>query len=107
MFFIAPSGTYRGAIPCKDCPGIEVTLDFKDDNSVVKSQRFISKSRKVSKHAGQWVVIKDNIVRISFSDNSPQEFYKAQNGGHLILLNTEKELKIDPAQAQFYIFNPD
>lgn len=108
LFFVAPSGVYKGAIPCNDCPGVEVTLNFKDNNSVVKSQRFIqSKTKKTSKHTGNWVVIEDNIVRITFSDNSPQEFYKAQNGGHLILLNNKKELKIDPAQAQFYIFNPD
>lgn len=108
LFFVAPAGTYRGAVPCNDCPGIEVTLNFKDDNSVVKSQRYIlSKTKKTSKHTGSWVVIEDNIVRISFSDNSPQEFYKAQNGGHLILLNADKTLNIDPAQAQFFIFNPD
>ncbi|MFB5945486.1 copper resistance protein NlpE N-terminal domain-containing protein [Albibacterium profundi] len=108
LFFVAPSGVYKGAIPCSDCPGVEVTLNFKDDNSLVKSQRYIqSKTKKTSKHTGSWVVIEDNIVRVTFSDNSPQEFYKAQNGGHLILLNNEKELKIDPAQAQFFIFNPD
>jgi len=108
LFFVAPSGIYKGAIPCDDCPGIEVTLNFKDDNSVVKSQRYIqSKTKKTSKHTGSWVVIKDNVVRISFSDRSPQEFYKAQNGGHLIMLNSENELKIDPTQAQFFIFNPD
>lgn len=107
LFFVAPAGVYKGAVPCDDCPGIEVTLDFKNDNSVVKSQRFIqSKTKKTSKHTGSWVVIEDNIVRISFSDKS-QEFYKAQNGGHLIMLNNNKELKIDPAQAQFFIFNPD
>ena len=33
--------------------------------------------------------------------------YKAQNGGHLVMLNSKKELNINPSQAQFFIFNKD
>lgn len=108
LYFVAPVGIYKGAVPCDDCPGIEVTLDFKENNSVVKSERYIqSKTKKTSKHTGSWVVIEDNIVRVTFPNKNLQEFYKAQNGGHLIMLNSEKELKIAPSQAQFFIFNPD
>src|SRR5690606_38663632 len=58
LLLVAPSVIYKGAIPCDDCPGIEVTLNLKDDNSVVNSQRYIqSKTKKTSKHTGSWVVI--------------------------------------------------
>lgn len=108
LFFIAPAGKYKGAIPCKDCPGIEVSLDFKEDNSVVKTMRYIQSTNKNSKKLGTWVVTLNNIIQVSYSQNSaPPEYYKAQSGGHLIMLNDKKELNINPLQAQFFIFNPD
>lgn len=106
MFFVAPEGKYIGAVPCKDCPGIEVSLDFKKDNSVVKTMRYIQSKTKSSKLTGSWVVTTGNIVQITFS-KAPQEYYKAQNGGHLVMLNSKKELNINPSQAQFFIFNKD
>ncbi len=106
MFFVAPEGKYIGAIPCKDCPGIEVSLDFKKDNSVVKSMRYIQSKNKNSKVTGSWVVTAGNIIQVTFN-KAPQEFYKAQNGGHLVMLNSKKELNINPSQAQFFIFNKD
>ncbi|TCK83028.1 copper resistance protein NlpE N-terminal domain-containing protein [Albibacterium bauzanense] len=108
LFFIAPEGKYKGAIPCKDCPGIEVSLDFKDDNSVVKTMRYIQSTNKNAKDVGTWVVTSNNIIQVSYSQKTaPQEYYKAQSGGHLIMLNDKKELNINPSQAQFFIFNPD
>lgn len=108
LFFIAPTGKYKGAIPCKDCPGIEVSLDFKDDNSVIKTMRYIQSANKNAKNTGTWVVTSNNIIQVSYSQKtSPQEYYKAQSGGHLIMLNDKKELNINPSQAQFFIFNPD
>lgn len=108
LFFIAPAGKYKGAIPCKDCPGIEVSLDFKDDNSVVKTMRYIQSANKNAKDVGTWIVTSNNIIQVSYSQKaSPQEYYKAQSGGHLIMLNDKKELNINPSQAQFFIFNPD
>lgn len=106
MFFVAPEGKYIGAIPCKDCPGIEVSLDFKKDNFVVKSMRYIQSKNKNSKVTGSWVVTAGNIIQVTFN-KAPQEFYKAQNGGHLVMLNSKKELNINPSQAQFFIFNKD
>ena len=89
MFFVAPEGKYIGAIPCKDCPGIEVSLDFKKDNSVVKSMRYIQSKNKNSKVTGSWVVTAGNIIQVTFN-NAPQEYYKAQNGGHLYSITTNE-----------------
>jgi len=106
MFFVAPEGKYIGAVPCKDCPGIEVSLEFKKDNSVVKSMRYIQSKTRNSKLTGSWVVTAGNIIQVTFN-KAPQEYYKAQNGGHLVMLNSKKELNINPSQAQFFIFNKD
>lgn len=105
LFFVAPSGVYKGAVPCTDCPGVEVTLNFNDDNSVVKSMRYIKSTNKNSKSIGTWVVTAGNIVQVTYNQKLPQEYYKAQNGGHLVMLNSKKELNINPSQAQFFIFN--
>ena|SRR5690606_14573578 len=107
LYFIAPDGRYKGAIPCKNCPGIEVTLSFNKDNSLVKDMRYIQSKNKNTKENGTWVVTSGNIVQVTYANNTLKEFYKAQNGGHLIMLNSKKELNINPSQAQFFIFNQD
>ena len=107
LFFIAPDGKYKGAIPCNNCPGIEVTLDFNTNNTIVKSMRYIQSSNKNTKDNGTWVVTPGNIVQVTYPNKATKEYYKAQNGGHLIMLNSKKELNINPAQAQFFIFNKD
>jgi|SRR5690606_20298817 len=107
LFFIAPEGRYKGAVPCTNCPGIEVTLNFNKDNSVVKDMRYIQSKNKNTKQSGTWVVTSNNIVQVTYTNNNHKEFYKAQNGGHLIMLNSKKELNINPSQAQFFIFNKD
>jgi len=107
LFFIAPEGRYKGAIPCKNCPGVEVTLNFNKDNSLTKDMRYIQSKNKNTKESGTWVVTSGNIVQVTYASNTPKEFYKAQNGGHLIMLNSKKELNINPSQAQFFIFNKD
>ena len=102
MFWVAPSGIYKGAIPCSDCPGIEVTLNFKKDYSIEKTMRYINKGGQTKKMKGTWVVQAGNIVQINYSGSV--EFYKAQAGAHLIALNAKKE--VDENQTgQFNIFN--
>src|SRR5690606_14282137 len=105
LFFVAPEGTYKGAIPCSNCPGIEVTLDFNADNSVVKSMRYIQSKNINTKENGAWVVTPGNIVQVTYPNKASREYYKAQNSGHLVMLNEKKELNINPSQAQFFIFN--
>src|SRR5690606_6177358 len=107
LFFIAHEGTYKGAVPCKDCPGIEVTLQFNENNSVVKSMRYIASKNKNAKESGTWIVIPGNIVQVTFPNKATKEYYKAQSGGHLVMLNDKRELNIHPSQAQFFIFNKD
>lgn len=91
LFWIAPAGMYKGAIPCPDCPGIEVILKFKKDYTVEKSMRYIKKNGKTIHSKGTWIVQAGNIVQISYPDKTPMEFYKAKTGAHLIALNSKKE----------------
>ena len=104
MFWIAPSGMYKGAIPCSDCPGIEVTLNFKKDYSVERTMRYIKKGGQTTKIKGTWVVQAGNIVQIDYPGKTPKEFYKAQSGAHLIKLNAKQEIEKNPT-GQFNMFN--
>src|SRR5690606_30968161 len=104
MFWIEPSGLYKGAIPCSDCAGIEVTLDFKKNYTVEKTMRYIKKGGQTKKMKGTWVVQAGNIVQIEYSASVPKEFYKAQAGAHLIALNGKLEMEKNPT-GQFNMFN--
>src|SRR5690606_10372112 len=104
MFWIEPSGLYKGAIPCSDCAGIEVTLDFKKNYTVEKTMRYIKKGGQTKKMKGTWVVQAGNIVQIEYSASIPKEFYKAQAGAHLIALNGKLEMEKNPT-GQFNMFN--
>lgn len=106
LFWVEPSGIYKGAVPCADCAGIEVTLDFSPDNTVKKTMRFIKEGRKTEQFTGTWVVQAGNIVEVSYAKNRATEFYKAKSGGHLVMLNAQQEEE-KIAGGQFNIFNKD
>jgi hypothetical protein len=104
LYWVEPSGLYKGAVPCSDCAGIEVTLDFKKDYTVEKTMRYIKKDGQTKKMKGTWVVQAGNIVQISYPANTPKEFYKAQSGAHLLALNAKQEIDKNPT-GQFNVFN--
>lgn len=104
LFWIEPDGIYKGAIPCTDCAGIEVTLNFKADNTVEKSMRYIKKNGQTKRMKGTWVVQAGNIVQVTYPSNTSREFYKAKAGAHLVALNSKKEEEKDVV-GQFNIFN--
>ncbi len=104
LFWVAPSGLYKGAVPCQDCAGIEVTLNFKKDYSVEKTMRYIKTGGKTIKSKGTWVVQAGNIVQIDYPGNVSKEFYKAQAGAHLLKLNAKQEIEKNPT-GQFNVFN--
>ena len=104
LFWVEPNGVYKGAIPCTDCAGIEVTLNFKADNTVEKSMRYIKKNGQTMKMKGTWVVQAGNIVQVTYPTNTSTEFYKAKAGAHLVALNSKKEEDNNPT-GQFNIFN--
>lgn len=106
LFWIQPEGTYKGAVPCDNCPGIEVTLKFNEDNTLTKSMRYIQRSGSNKKLTGTWLVEAGNIIRVTLNGSNTREYYKAQSGGHLIALDKDKN-KIEDRTGQFNIFNPD
>lgn len=104
LFWVEPAGLYKGAVPCTDCAGIEVTLNFKADNTVEKSMRYIKKNGRTTKTKGTWIVQAGNIVQVTYPINTSLEFYKAKSGAHLVALNSKKEEEKNQA-GQFNIFN--
>lgn len=105
LFWVEPSGLYKGAIACSDCSGIEVTLFFKKDYTVEKTMRYIKKGGKTTKMKGTWVVQAGNIVQVDYyAGKTSKEFYKAQSGAHLIALNAKQEME-ENASGQFNVFN--
>src|SRR5690554_5523755 len=106
LFWVEPAGLYKGAIPCSNCAGIEVTLNFKKDNTVEKSMRYIKKGGTTKHKKGKWVVQARNIVQVNYASNTPVEFYKAKEGAHLIALNSKKEEEKNPT-GQFNVLNKD
>lgn len=104
LFWVEPDGVYKGAIPCTGCAGIEVTLNFKADNTVEKSMRYVKKNGQTKKMKGTWIVQAGNIIQITYPSNTPTEFYKAKAGAHLVALNSKKEEEKDQV-GQFNIFN--
>lgn len=104
LFWVEPSGLYKGAIPCSDCAGIEVTLNFNANNTVEKSMRYIKKDGKTLHSKGTWVVRAGNIVQVTYPSST--EFYKAKAGAHLVALNSKMEEEKNQT-GQFNIFNKD
>lgn len=106
LFWVEPAGLYKGAVPCTGCAGIEVTLNFKADNTVEKSMRYVKKNGQTKKMKGTWIVQAGNIVQVTFPTNTSAEFYKAKEGAHLVALNSKKEEEKNQT-GQFNIFNKD
>lgn len=102
-FWVEPEGMYKGAIPCNNCAGIEVTLVFNKDYSLEKNMRYIMKGGKTVQSKGTWVVTEGNIIKVEYGGKNEVEYYKAQSGAHLIALNDKKE-KIENPSGQFGVF---
>jgi copper homeostasis protein (lipoprotein) len=87
-----------GVLPCADCPGIEVTLQLKDDNTYALEQRYQERDASFS-HEGKWQ-LKDNILMLEGAGDTPEKYLVED--GHLVMLDMEGK-KIEGALSQNYI----
>jgi len=92
------AGVYTGVLPCADCPGIEVTLQLKDDNTYALEQRYQERDASFS-HEGKWQ-LKDNILMLEGAGDTPEKYLVED--GHLVMLDMEGK-KIEGALSQNYI----
>ncbi len=54
------AGTFKGTLPCADCPGIDTTLELKADGSYLLSETFIGQPGGATKVDGTWTVEADD-----------------------------------------------
>eukprot|EP01133_Synstelium_polycarpum_P010467 gene10467-12187_t len=45
-------GTYKGTVPCADCPGIETIITLNKDQSYSMETKYLEKGKKVSVENG-------------------------------------------------------
>lgn len=67
------AGTYRGTIPCADCPGIQITVILKTDLTYTLKRRYIDRSDSVYVSTGkfEWDKTGNEITFIPASGNQP------------------------------------
>jgi copper homeostasis protein (lipoprotein) len=47
-------GTYKGKLPCADCPGIETSLELSEDFTFVLTKKYIGKNAKTTETKGSY-----------------------------------------------------
>lgn len=50
------AGTFKGTLPCADCPGIDTTLELKPDGSFLLKEAFLGQAGAPTKVDGTWTV---------------------------------------------------
>lgn len=66
-----PTGTFRGVLPCADCPGINYKLTLNEDMSYTENVMYLGKSTTAKTRSGKFEVKNENIVWLK--DKSKKE----------------------------------
>lgn len=53
------AGTYKGTLPCADCPGIETTVTLKDDSTFEQTSKYLGKGNNTFNKNGKWHFLAD------------------------------------------------
>lgn len=88
------NGIYKGNLPCADCSGITETLILAKDGSYILEDLYKGKSTKPFQIAGKWEIINSDILKLTPSDNSEENYFQLTDKGGLQMLNNEMQ-KID------------
>lgn len=68
------AGTFKGTLPCADCPGIDATLELKSDGSFQLSEVHQEKSAASTKLDGTWTVeAGDKQIRLDPNSKAEQD----------------------------------
>ncbi|NEM97324.1 copper resistance protein NlpE N-terminal domain-containing protein [Pontibacter burrus] len=99
-------GTWRGVIPCADCPGINYNLSLKNDNTFEETMIYQERDVTPYTRSGTWQ-IRNGILQLSgaAADTSQTQFDMSV-GGELHLLDREGK-RITTNLADHYVLRRD
>lgn len=66
------AGTFKGTLPCADCPGIDTALQLKADGSFLLSETFLGQAGAATRIDGTWTTEADD-QHIRLDPNSKAE----------------------------------
>ncbi len=93
-------GTYKGVLPCADCPGIETEIVLNKDETYVKKTKYLEKGDKVFEELGDFTWLEDgNTMSLEGIDTAPTLYFVSEN--KLIALDQEGN-KIEGDLAKNY-----
>ncbi len=95
-------GTYKGTIPAADCPGINVTLIIRKDNTFHLTYDYIERDSKFESNGRYFV--KDNFL-ITIGEKNDSTFYKLEEN-RIRLLDYQKQV-IKGKLEQMYILKKE
>lgn len=70
------NSTYKGIIPCLNCPGIETTIQIYNDSTISKTIYYQESNRPLETKIGTWK-LNDSIFIATF--DREKLFYKIKN----------------------------
>ncbi|HZH86161.1 MAG TPA: copper resistance protein NlpE [Brumimicrobium sp.] len=91
-------GTYYGQIPCADCPGINVQLELKEDQTYLVKNFYLGEN-DVFEEQGSFKIQADSILVLEKTDDENQLYLIEKN--ELTMLDS-KGKKSDSKLADFY-----
>lgn len=65
------AGTFKGSLPCTDCPGIDTTIELRRDGTATIGEQY-QERRQHLEETGTWTVEADN-TRVRFDPDSKTE----------------------------------
>lgn len=95
------NGVYHGLIPCADCPGIEMLVNFSSDSMYYETSEYLERATKFF-DTGRWNK-SDSLLTIDFSGRDPHQiFFKILNDSTIQMLDGRGSVITGPA-AELYI----
>jgi heat shock protein HslJ len=72
-------GIYTGVLPCADCEGIETEIELLENNTIVKTTKYLGKSDNTFTDKGTFSKTDTISIKATFEDDSSQWFEIGQN----------------------------
>lgn len=97
-------GTWRGVIPCADCPGISYNLTLNEDNSYEETLIYQDRSAQPYTQTGMWRVNED-VLELDNPAVDRSRFSLSENG--LMMLNIKTGRPMETEAAGMYRLRRD